>query len=528
MLAAFGAGLGLLVAERGIVALQRIAATALPAGTAFALEPRVVLFAMAAASAAFVSSLVPALGATRAVGTRAAPRRGPGVAFAREPPAATRPRCRAACGIGCAPRRRRAVSPDVSSAVGAGSRIRHRTGGDLPPAVHPAASTGNRKSSGRHSTSNCARFRACVCRRREYPDERPEHRHRARDRRPLRRDGAPAGRALHAGIGRLLRGARHSDRARPRVQRRRSGGRPAVAVVSADLATTTLARRRSHRRTGQGRPAKPWFTIVGIAGDVRMGGADAPRPSIYTSQRQDHWPGGGAVVMRGGEANSCPLARRFVRRSRTRGSRRSRSSASEHSKNSAATRPLIAERRLQMQLMLLFAIVALVVSAIGVYGVSAYATEARRREFGIRMALGASQRGVLWLALRDAPRSPCSARSPAFPSRSLLASRLRDMLFAVTPFDPDGRRRARNLDRGRLRRVARAGPTRHADRSGEDDENGLGELGPDSCRPSARTALQRFRTGHSRIEKRHQRLNLHVAKTQIRHLPIWRLESLLS
>ena len=70
VLAIFGAGLGLLVAERGIAALQQIAATALPAGTVFALEPRVVLFAIGAAvAAAFVSSLVPALGATRTVGT---------------------------------------------------------------------------------------------------------------------------------------------------------------------------------------------------------------------------------------------------------------------------------------------------------------------------------------------------------------------------------------------------------------------------------------------------------------------------
>src|SRR6185503_11942506 len=69
VLAAFGAGLGLLVAYGGIAVLQRIAAPALPAGTAFALEPRVVLFAIGAAmSAAFASSLVPALGATRAVG----------------------------------------------------------------------------------------------------------------------------------------------------------------------------------------------------------------------------------------------------------------------------------------------------------------------------------------------------------------------------------------------------------------------------------------------------------------------------
>ena len=49
--------------------------------------------------------------------------------------------------------------------------------------------------------------------------------------------------------------------------------------------------------------------------------------------------------------------------------------------------PVLAERRLQMDLMLVFGIVALAVSGIGVYGMSAYAIEARRREFGIRIAI---------------------------------------------------------------------------------------------------------------------------------------------
>ena len=86
--------------------------------------------------------------------------------------------------------------------------------------------------------------------------------------------------------------------------------------------------------------------------------------------------------------------------------------------------------------MLVFAFVALVVSAIGVYGVSAYATEARRREFGIRIALGASQRGVLWLALQDGAQAAVLGALAGVPIAVLIASRLRDMLYEVTPFDP--------------------------------------------------------------------------------------------
>jgi len=89
-----------------------------------------------------------------------------------------------------------------------------------------------------------------------------------------------------------------------------------------------------------------------------------------------------------------------------------------------------------LQLILVFALVALVVSAIGVYGVSAYATEARRREFGIRMALGASGRGVLWLALRDGANVALHGALLGIPLALLLASSIGNLLQSVAPFDP--------------------------------------------------------------------------------------------
>jgi ABC-type antimicrobial peptide transport system permease subunit len=165
-----------------------------------------------------------------------------------------------------------------------------------------------------------------------------------------------------------------------------------------------------------------------------MGGADAPRPSIYTSQRQDHWPGGGTVVIRaeGDPANLATGIRQAMKNVDPALPIVGLRTLEEFRTNT----PVIAERRLQMQLMLVFGVVALAVSAIGVYGVGAYAAEARRREFGIRMALGASRRGVLWLALRDGAHVAVVAALAGVPIAVLVASRLRDMLYAVAPFDP--------------------------------------------------------------------------------------------
>jgi ABC-type antimicrobial peptide transport system permease subunit len=68
--------------------------------------------------------------------------------------------------------------------------------------------------------------------------------------------------------------------------------------------------------------------------------------------------------------------------------------------------------------------------------VSAYATEARAQEFGIRLALGASRRRVLWLALRDGVSVALLGALAGVPLAWLLATRLRDLLYAVAPFDP--------------------------------------------------------------------------------------------
>ena len=98
--------------------------------------------------------------------------------------------------------------------------------------------------------------------------------------------------------------------------------------------------------------------------------------------------------------------------------------------------PAIADRRMQMQLMAVFALAALVVSAIGVYGVSAYAMEARRQEFGIRLALGASRRGVLWLALGDSANVAVFGTMIGVPLALVLAWRLRDLFYSTAPYDP--------------------------------------------------------------------------------------------
>jgi predicted permease len=436
LLAALGGALGILFARFGIGALRAMAATTLPAGATFGLEPRVVSFAVLAAMVtALVSSLIPAFGATRALGSAL---RGD---EARSSSSRTSRRARLALVAG-------QLAVSVILLVGAGLLLRtlHRlavlnlgyeTEQALTfrlPFTRPKSAAdqdvfwaslyaqlrtipgvvsvggGNIPTSGQGTIVGLA-----IEGRANEQGRLPEVRY------------TPASDDYFATLGiPVLRGRVFDSDDRDGV--------PWVAVVSVGLAKQLWPNGDPLGARVKPEPDKPWATVVGVVGDVRMGGADAPQPSIYTSQRQDHWPGGGSVVIR---TTNDPLGlasavRQVVKRMEPTMPLIGMRTLDDFRRST----PAIADRRLQMQLMAAFAILALVVSAIGVYGVTAYAMEARRRELGIRIALGASRGRVLWLALRDGAHIAILGVVTGTAIAWLLASRLREMLFEVAPLDP--------------------------------------------------------------------------------------------
>jgi ABC-type antimicrobial peptide transport system permease subunit len=95
-----------------------------------------------------------------------------------------------------------------------------------------------------------------------------------------------------------------------------------------------------------------------------------------------------------------------------------------------------ARYRFRAVLIAAFAGLALLLAMAGVFGVQAYLVQQRRREFGVRLALGASPRSILALVARNAGRLVGAGLLAGLVAAAVLSRAISAFLFGVEPFDP--------------------------------------------------------------------------------------------
>jgi predicted permease len=185
----------------------------------------------------------------------------------------------------------------------------------------------------------------------------------------------------------------------------------------------------------------PWFTVVGVAKDVKQGGVDQRTGTEFyflvdqTAQVPPplgQAPGTMNVVLR------TTLEPAALRQSIERAVRESDPSVPivRLRDMNGVFEESIRRPRLLAQLLGGFAGLALLLAAIGTYGVLSYMVAERRREIGIRMALGADQSSVLAQVLRQGLVLTSVGIAVGLAGAFALNQLIRSLLFGVQPTDP--------------------------------------------------------------------------------------------
>ncbi|HTI39585.1 MAG TPA: ABC transporter permease [Vicinamibacterales bacterium] len=174
--------------------------------------------------------------------------------------------------------------------------------------------------------------------------------------------------------------------------------------------------------------------IVGVASDVKMYGLDdAPRPQIYESWQQNEDSDTFTLVTRtsGSDAAALvPQLRAVVRAVDPD------VPFSDPRTLDALVGESIGSQRFSAVLIGVFAASATLLAAIGLYGVLAYMVGQRAREFGIRVACGASQRAILRLVLWNAAQVSGTGLALGLAGALILRRLIAGVLFGITPGDP--------------------------------------------------------------------------------------------
>ena len=192
--------------------------------------------------------------------------------------------------------------------------------------------------------------------------------------------------------------------------------------------------RRIHWATGYPQFDSPPHTIVGVVADIKSDGLDKPeRPAVYApyTQRAFPWMRWSSFVVRTrGEPESMA---RLIRQELTK---------IDPLQPIYQVAPLddvlaqsVAARRFHTGMIDLFALLALALCAVGVYGTIGYWVAERSREIGVRMALGATGRGIRAMVVARATTLTAAGVVLGI-GLSLVTSRLlSSLLFAVRPSD---------------------------------------------------------------------------------------------
>jgi predicted permease len=215
-------------------------------------------------------------------------------------------------------------------------------------------------------------------------------------------------------------------------------GQPLVAVVNEQFVKqffpheNPLGARIDWARSD---PPRKWMTIVGVVSDVRHLGLSQPQdPAVYTPfcQSDERWRHFMTVAIRSSRP-AGDLAAEVKRQTWSIDPQIPVSLVQSMSELMAVS---LAQERFNVALLGLFAALALILAAVGIYGLMAYAVNQRTHEIGIRVAIGARRRHVLGLVVAEGVKLALIGIVVGVAFALALTRFMTSLLFEVAPSDP--------------------------------------------------------------------------------------------
>jgi predicted permease len=208
---------------------------------------------------------------------------------------------------------------------------------------------------------------------------------------------------------------------------------PQVAVVNEAFARTYWPNETVlGKRLRRDRDGSPWITVVGVVANARTGSlAEANDPQVYVSlyQTGSHH----LAIFLKGRLNAAAIPKQVREQVQAVDPTLPVPGGETLADTVSAS---LGERRFSMEMVGLFALTALFLATIGIYGVISYMVNARTHEFGIRMALGAQRADIVQMVLRQGLGLAAAAAAVGIVAARVVSRLMTGLLYGLSPTDP--------------------------------------------------------------------------------------------
>lgn len=210
---------------------------------------------------------------------------------------------------------------------------------------------------------------------------------------------------------------------------------PSVVIINRALARQHPDEDQAvGKKIRLGGPLAPWLTIIGIVEDFKnVGLAAEPEPEAYRPYQQFPLLGNIYVLAKSSTSDPLILVPAIRREVATLDSEQPLTEIQTLDQRLTAS---VAQPRFVMSMLVCFAVMALSLAVVGIYGIMSYVSQQRTREIAIRMALGAQQKEIIWMIVREGLLLGLLGATLGIAIARTVSHFLSSMFYGVAPSDP--------------------------------------------------------------------------------------------